>query len=145
MMDMLGASTFVKGLKIGREGDLVQASDRVSVGVGPLTCRVRRSTLAHREGSEHEQSVGPRKSRAPNGMVTLFIIRSLAQQRNRRSVLGASDHKIGPTATVGRWCCSVETTTCIVVRWMSLSVGLRWLGWTQEHREDVLTHPCSSY
>jgi hypothetical protein len=33
-------------------------------------------------------------------------------------------------------CRGVETTTSIVVRQVSLSVGLRWLGWTQEHGED---------
>ena len=42
-------------------------------------------------------------------------------------------------------CCGVETVASIVVRRVSLSVGLRWLGWTQEHREDTTMYPGSGY
>jgi hypothetical protein len=45
-------------------------------------------------------------------------------------------------------CRGVETTASIVVHWVSLSVCLRWLGWTQEHkdhREDATVYPGSSY
>ena len=40
-------------------------------------------------------------------------------------------------------CHRVENTASIVVHWVSLSVGLWWLGWTQEHREDTMMYPGS--
>jgi hypothetical protein len=42
-------------------------------------------------------------------------------------------------------CVGVETVASIVVHRVSLSVGLRWLKWTQEHREDITTYPGSGY
>jgi hypothetical protein len=42
-------------------------------------------------------------------------------------------------------CHRVETTTSIVVHRMSLSVGLQWLGWTQEHIKDTTVYPSSGY
>jgi hypothetical protein len=46
---------------------------------------------------------------------------------------------------VGGGCCGVETITSIVVHWVSLSMGLRWLGCNQEHREDTMMYLGSDY
>ena len=42
-------------------------------------------------------------------------------------------------------CRGLVIVASIVVHQVSLSVGLRWLGWTQEHREDTTMYPGSGY
>jgi len=42
-------------------------------------------------------------------------------------------------------CRGVETAASIIVHRVSLSVGIRWLGWTQEHIEDIVMYPGSGY